>query len=130
MSDRFFTEAKPFTRTGTTTGTSLTDIGNPIINAAVFSDLFFEVINGSTTLTDFALLIKIHPDSDWVTLMSAADWDTITGILVHKEGTIKTLANGATGIARVNLGPIHAFKFQASVGSSTTTPVIRGMLYR
>ena len=119
---------REFKRTGATSGTGLTDIGAEVIvgieNGGTL--LAFEILNGATTLTDFALLGKAHSGGEFVTLLNSTGWDTVAGILKHKVGTLKTLANAARGMAYVDIGPLYSIKFQASVAASTTTPLIKG----
>lgn len=119
---------RQFDMTGTTTGTSLSDIGDEIVLGQEngFTKMAFEVYNGATQFTNFALLGKAHRDGGFVILLSNTDWDTVAGILKHKVGTIKTLAATTRAFAYVELGPLYSIKFQAAVASSTTTPLIKG----
>ena len=123
-------EVKRFSGTGATTGTGLTDILEVILGEEGYKDLWFQVVNTGVNLTGFSLLGKVHTDGAYVTLLTTTGWDSVAGLLKFVSGTIKTLANAATGHAYVDIGPLYAIKFQASVGSSTTSVAIKGGLTR
>jgi len=82
--------------------------------------------SGSAALTGFALLGKMHPLGEWVTLIDSSTWNTIGNILIHKTtstGNIATLGAGATASAKVDVRALWAVKFQASCGSSTEVTI-------
>jgi hypothetical protein len=82
--------------------------------------------DGSAALTDFALLGKMHPLGDWVTLINGATWNTLGNILIHRTtsaGNIPTLGASATASAKVDVRGLWAVKFQASCGTSTEVNV-------
>jgi hypothetical protein len=85
---------------------------------------------GAAALTDFALLGKIHPTGDWVTLISGAGWNTLGNILIHRTtstGNVSTLGAAATATAKIDVRGVWAVKFQASCGT-TTAVIISGQL--
>ncbi len=99
---------------------TLTDIGEPVefYGQGVPQTIAFELSNTGAALTDFALLAKMSPDaSGYQTLISGATWNTVAGNLKEVAGTLNTLASGSKGAAVVEIGPVYAFKFQASIGS-------------
>lgn len=131
MGSRYEYQFEQFSRTGATAATALTDIGDPIlVSRGGFTQMWFEILNGATTLTDFALLGKLHVDGAEITLLSSTGWDTVGNMLLVKNGTLKTLANATRGSAWVYFGGLYSLQFQASVASSTTTPIILGTLFR
>jgi len=82
--------------------------------------------SGAAALTGFALLGKMHPLGEWVTLIDSSTWNTIGNILIHKTtstGNIATLGAGATASAKVDVRGVWAVKFQASCGSSTEVAI-------
>lgn len=83
--------------------------------------------DGAAALTDFALLGKMHPLSDWVTLINGATWNTLGNILIHRTtsaGNVPTLGAGAYASAKVDVRGLWAVKFQASCASSTEVNVV------
>ena len=87
---------------------------------------FYLENSGAAALTNFALLGKTHPVSEWVTLLSGTDWNSHGHILIHKAtsaGNVSTLAAGATAIGKVDVRGMWAVKFQASCGTSTEVAI-------
>jgi len=111
--------------------TSLTDIdASPEIRLDSGShNVTFSVVNTGQILTDFALLAKPHADGAYVSVITGTDWvttDANSSAKVWHDGALNTLASGATAGASVNVGAAYSIKFQAKVGSSTTSIVIKG----
>lgn len=120
------------TRTSTVAGASLTDMLDVDGNAEIVlsptvgqpveaTHIAFQLANDDAVLAlgDFALLAKFAAEGDWITLLSATDWGTLTNTLEFKSGTLQTLAAATNGAARVNFGSAYALKFQAKSGGST-----------
>ena len=120
----------------TFTATSLADIVDDTSSSAVIvlngqdSDIVFELTNDGQILTDFALLVQPHKDAAFTIAISGSTWGTVAGILKHFVGALNTLADGATAMALVNVGPVHAIKFQAKIASSTTDVKVSGQAGR
>lgn len=87
---------------------------------------FYLENSGAAALTNFAILGKMHPLAEWVTLLSGTDWNAHGHILIHKTtsaGNISTLGAGATASAKVDVRGVWAVKFQASCGTTTEVAV-------
>jgi hypothetical protein len=96
---------------------TLTDVGEPFVLDGLYEDIVFDVVNTGTNLTKFALLVKAHSSGSWQNYLQTTGWDTVAGTLKKFIGTLKTLATTASGFAHVNVGPVYAVKFQASIAS-------------
>lgn len=100
---------------GSATVTSDTEVvaGQPEFRG---TELVFQAANthASNALTAFKLQVKVSSSGDWITLLETTGWDTVAGILKHKVGTLKTLAAVTTGMARVDITGVWAFRFLAS----------------
>ena len=96
----------------------------PVRNRATLQ--FYLENTGSAALTDFALLGKMHPLGQWVTLINTNTWSTLGNILIHRTtsaGNVHTLGAGATASAKVDVRGVWAIKFQASCGTSTEVAI-------
>ncbi len=115
-----------FTRVNTEVGTSFEDIGAEIRMNGRRGLVNIEVVNGDSTqaLSDFSLMVKMHPDSSFVNLKTSTSWATVDGVLLHFVGAPHTLVAGVTAIARLDVGPAVSIKFQAKVAANTADGVI------
>lgn len=130
MAATFATERKEKSATVTVPNSGLTDVLEVILNDA-YTDCAFELAVTGQALADFAILIKPHSGASYHKVKSSTDWNTLGNILTFKLGTLQTLAAGATGYGRVDVGPCYAVKFQAqsaNVAGSPTT--VRAAFYR
>ena len=96
----------------------------PVRNRATLQ--FYLENSGAAALTDFALLGKMHPLGQWVTLINTNTWNTLGNILIHSTtsaGNVHTLGAGATASAKVDVRGVWAIKFQASCGTSTEVTI-------
>ena len=105
-------------------GATLETAAIPVRNRATLQ--FYLENGGSAALTDFALLGKMHPLGEWVTLINTSTWNTLGNILIHRTtsaGNVHTLGAGATASAKVDVRGVWAIKFQASCGTSTEVAI-------
>jgi len=105
-------------------GATLETAAIPVRNRATLQ--FYLENDRSASLTDFALLGKMHPLGEWVTLINTNTWNTLGNILIHRTtsaGNVSTLAASATASAKVDVRGVWAIKFQASCGSSTEVTI-------
>lgn len=111
--------------------TTLEDVLSATVCGGLLNAVTLEVKNtGSAALTDFTLLVKAAEDSlGYQTLISSTGWATAGNTLRSFVGAPHTLAAGASAFLRLDLGPVYAFKLQASCGTTTST-AITGYLTR
>lgn len=77
-----------------------------------------DVANLGAALTDFAILGQVDKDvSTFHTLISGSSWQTLTGTLIRYIGTFNTLASGSSAHAYLDVGPMYAIKFRASIAA-------------
>lgn len=87
-------------------------------------ELVFTVSNTSANaLTDFQLRVKSTPDDTFGQLIHNSGWQTLNSHLKAYQGTLNTLAGGATGRAHVSIGPWYSIQFWASAGTAASTTV-------
>lgn len=97
---------------------SLHDIGDPIILDGNFDRMAIMVANTGANLTGFSMLVRpSYDNATYQTYLTTTGWDSAAGTLKKVLGTIKTLASGSVGFADVDIGPVYAVKFQASIAS-------------
>jgi hypothetical protein len=112
--------------TETVTATSLTAFTDEyVVGPGYSSTLTIGVSNTGQDLTDFAIQVKAHPNADWETRLSGTDWSTATSTLLVPGSGLNTLASGSTDDVVVNLFSAHAYRFAASVASSSTALSVR-----
>jgi hypothetical protein len=106
---------------------TLADVGEAweFGGSGVLEEVTFEIENTGAALTDLALLVQPHPDSDFHVLLSSTQWDTVAGNLLDMSAGLKTLASGAKGFAVVRPGPAYALKWQAAISGGVRN---RGIL--
>lgn len=113
---------------------ALADIGEVVSLDGNKTLLGFEVKNADAdAFADFALLVKAHPSAAYFSILTGADWATVTGILKSCVTTPRTLASGATTYCYVDIGPVHSVKFQCKAAANTITvgnAIVRGFLTR
>lgn len=86
------------------------------------TDLVLTITNTSANaLTDFQLRVKSTPEDTFGQLVHNSGWQTLNNHLIAYQGTLNTLAGGATGRAHVKLGPWHSIQFWASAGTAAST---------
>jgi|GEM_PF-5505217 len=104
--------------------TTVVDVSPEIILDGHATDLALTLTNTSANaLTSFIMAVKTDKDDTFTTLLSGSDWAGLAnhGFMVAKQGTLATLAGGATGRAHIKLGPWYSVKFTATAGSAATT---------
>ena len=116
-----------FTRgcvTSTPAFTTVVDISPEIILDGAATDLALTLTNTSANaLTSFIMAVKTDKDDTFSTLLSGTDWAGLAnhGYLVPKQGTLHTLAGGATGRVHIKIGPWYSVKFTATATTAATT---------
>jgi hypothetical protein len=112
-------------------GATLTDL-TEIELQGNYDELLLEVENGAVavTLTDFAVLLKLHQDGEWFTFLSGTDWDAIDiADLYYVDSTgPHEVATGTRAQAIVNIHGAWAIKFQAA--GATASVIVRGIVRR
>ena len=97
-----------------------------------YDEIALEVGNtGAGALSNFTMLVQATASSGWATLLTGAAWATAAGLLRAFSAAINTLAapvapateNAETVL--LDVGPVHAVKFQADSAGDTTI-VLRG----
>ena len=112
--------------TETVTATSLTKFTDDyVVSSGRETILNIAVSNTGQALTNFALQVLSHPDADWETRLSGTDWATLTSTLLVSASGLNTLASGSHDDAVVNIFGAHAYRFAASVASSSTALTVR-----
>lgn len=96
-------------------------------------DIAAEVHNaGAVALSDFRIQAKVHPGSEFFTVLAGTDFDSTTNLLLKmaSETGPHQLGGAARANLLVNIGPVFALRFQAKTASSTTTVGLRGRAER
>lgn len=112
-------------------GADLTDITELTLEGN-YDELLLEVENGAVavTLTDFALLLKLHRDGEWFVFLSATDWDAIdiASLLFVTATGPHELPTATKAQAILNLHGAWAVKLQAA--GNTASVIVRGIVRR
>lgn len=119
--------ARGFTQ-ATTAFTTVVDLTPEIVLDGDTTDLVFSLANTSANaLTDLFLVAKAHKDdAEFVTILSGAEWGTLTAMLLAKgttAGILNTLAGSAKARAHIRVGPWYSVKLRATAGAACTTTV-------
>lgn len=130
---RFEVEPVAFSFSNADVGTgALEDIGpeTGFIPVDAITDWVFEVKNTGATnaLQNFAVLVKVHPNGNWVELLSSTAFAAVAGALQYFFGAPHTLALGTSAIFHIRTGPVYAIKTQARAtgGATSVTVYARG----
>jgi hypothetical protein len=117
-----------FSLAKTDLGTTMTMVGNAIALDGRGGDMLVEVANldASIALADFEVMVKAHPDADWVALVTGTGWGTVAGALKHAPVDIHTLAANSKAVVRVDVGQAYQMKFQAKAASGTISITVKG----
>ena len=123
--------AMEFNAAAVVVGATLTDLTELLLEGN-YDELLLEVENGAVevTLTDFALLLKLHRDGEWFVFLSATDWDATDIVDLHYVDSTgpQQLATGTRAQAIINLHGAWAVKFQAA--GDTASVIVRGIVRR
>jgi hypothetical protein len=88
------------------------------------ADLVFSVANTSANaLTDFQIRAKVSADDTFARIIHGSEWATLNSHLKMVQGTLNTLAGGASGRAHVSIGSWYSIQFWASAGTAATTTI-------
>lgn len=128
----------------TNMGTQYFDSGGPVTVGTDFTTLLTVTLNGEAeylsaeienlaagaAFSDFKVLLQDNPGGEFYSFLSATDFDTLTDNLVWVAGAVanttprpQKLATGAFGHIRLHVPAVHAIRFQAKCGTSTTAKV-------
>jgi len=124
--------AMEFDAAAVVVGATLTDLTELTLEGN-YDELLLEVQNGPTvTLSDFALLLKLHRDGEWFVFLSGTDWDATDIVDLHYVDSTgpHQLANDSRAQAIVNLHGAWAVKFQAAEATSAASVIVRGIVRR
>ena len=129
--DHYARKALMFDSVAVIAAAGLTDLAEIELKGD-YDELLLEVVNGAVavTLTDFAVLLKLHQDGEWFSFLSGTDWDAIDiADLYYVDSTgPHEVATGTIAQAIVNIHGAWAIKFQAA--GATASVIVRGIVRR
>lgn len=104
---------------------ALTAVGDPFTVYGECTQFNVTVANVGAALTDFAIQYRNKASGDWVTIVSASEWDDTDKILKlwNNPATMNNLGDDVTGGIQFVFGPVYQLRFLANSAGDTTLTI-------